>query len=216
MAPFKPLTIISAIGYHGGHRSTGVLNNRSLIRHSGVHFARHHHRRRHSPPAVRTAPRRYIRYKRSQIKIPRPPDIFYCFSISFLRRSVFFCYPSIVSRFARCPSREPPHVYTSHVSPPTTACNRNGPMRARFVVNLGRKPPNRFSHTNISALYYHLGLFSYTVFEVDSISKIKSSTGTVPKLSWTLQLSWSRLIYFMRCTRRKHENAHAMPQRYVI
>lgn len=69
-SPFEPLAIISAIGYHGGHRSTGVLNNRSLIRHSGVHFASHRHHRRHSS-AIRTAPRRCIRYKRSQIKISR-------------------------------------------------------------------------------------------------------------------------------------------------
>lgn len=87
-SPFEPLAIISAIGYHGGHRSTGVLNNRSLIRHSGVHFASHRHRRRHSS-AIRTAPRRCIRYKRSQIKISR--RVFSSiFLVAFFSSSFFF------------------------------------------------------------------------------------------------------------------------------
>lgn len=35
--PFEPFAIIPVIGYHGGHRSPVVLNNRTLIRHSEVH-----------------------------------------------------------------------------------------------------------------------------------------------------------------------------------
>lgn len=66
-----------------------MLNNRSLIRHSGAHFAR---RRRCHSPAVRTAPRRCIRYKRSQIKISR--RVFSSISpLRFLLHVVFLFLP---------------------------------------------------------------------------------------------------------------------------
>jgi len=73
----------------------------ALIRHSGVHFFRPA-----SPPlatTVPTAPRRCIRYKRSRIKIPRPPLFSYIYIHAFSSISFLSCFFPSVSHFSALP-----------------------------------------------------------------------------------------------------------------